>query len=442
MTGAVSSTTAIAPPALSRRAGTLRGDFVWTFFGNGVYAACQWAILVLLARIGTPELVGRYAFAIAVVTPVITFANMQLRSVQVTDLKTQYEFRDYLAFRLWSMGAALLVLSALCVLLHYPRESSELVGAVSLSLAVEAVSDCFYGLMQAHSRMDRVAKSMIGRALLSTAAMGVTVYYSRSLTLGVLAMTAVRIAVLAFYDLGRGVRGLSSDDVRRRDCVRSAPRFIHSNQFGILRLAASVGIVSMLVSLNTSIPRYFIEWSEGPRALGIFSALSVFQSTGNLITGALGQAAFVRLATAHLQESPRYFIALLGKLLAVGIGLGCAGIVVALLAGRTLLTHLYGAAYGERSDLLVFLMIATALGYLAQFVGFAVTATRMFALQVPLTLGVAATLTLGCYLLVPGRGTYGAILALLIAMGVNLTGYFAILLVRLRNRHNLEARCA
>ena len=39
---------------------------------------------------------------------------------------------------------------------------------------------------------------------------------------------------------------------------------------------------------------------------------------------------------------------------------------------------MYRPEYGRRANLLVFLMLAAALGYLAQFVGFAVTAARIF----------------------------------------------------------------
>ena len=32
---------------------TLRMNFLWTLAGNVVYAACQWGILVVLAKLGT-----------------------------------------------------------------------------------------------------------------------------------------------------------------------------------------------------------------------------------------------------------------------------------------------------------------------------------------------------------------------------------------------------
>jgi hypothetical protein len=40
------------PPA------SLRSSFAWTFAGNGIYAAGQWAILSLFAKLGSDEMLG------------------------------------------------------------------------------------------------------------------------------------------------------------------------------------------------------------------------------------------------------------------------------------------------------------------------------------------------------------------------------------------------
>ena len=39
---------------------TLRINFLWTLGGNVVYAASQWGILVVLAKLGTPQMVGEF----------------------------------------------------------------------------------------------------------------------------------------------------------------------------------------------------------------------------------------------------------------------------------------------------------------------------------------------------------------------------------------------
>ena len=44
--------------------------------------------------------------------------------------------------------------------------------AVALAKAIESVSDVFYGSLQQHERMDRIAISMILKGIVSLAALG------------------------------------------------------------------------------------------------------------------------------------------------------------------------------------------------------------------------------------------------------------------------------
>lgn len=145
---------------------TLRKDFGWTLFGNGIYAASQWAVLILLAKMGSPELVGHYSFAVAVATPVMAFAGLQLRSVQVTDVKDQHSFGDYLGFRIWTVLTAVALLTGICLMMRYPLQSTLLTEIIGLALAIETLSDLYYGIMQIHGHMDRIAKAACPRALL------------------------------------------------------------------------------------------------------------------------------------------------------------------------------------------------------------------------------------------------------------------------------------
>src|SRR5262245_54066435 len=78
---------------------SLRHNFSWTLLGNGLYAACQWAIVVVLAKLGTPEMVGKFTFALSLTAPVILLANLNLRRLQATDARHEYEFGEYLGLQ-------------------------------------------------------------------------------------------------------------------------------------------------------------------------------------------------------------------------------------------------------------------------------------------------------------------------------------------------------
>ena len=54
---------------------------------------------MVLAKLGTPEMVGQFTLGLAITTPLIMFTNLQLRAVQATDASRQYKFGDYFALR-------------------------------------------------------------------------------------------------------------------------------------------------------------------------------------------------------------------------------------------------------------------------------------------------------------------------------------------------------
>ncbi len=140
---------------------TLRQNFSWTLAGNVVYAGCQWGMLVVLAKLGNPVMVGQFALGLAVTAPVIMFASLQLRPVQATDARREYEFGHYLGLRLVTTLLALLVIASISLTAGYRRETAMVVLAVGLAKAFESVSDVFYGLLQQAERMDRIAISMM-----------------------------------------------------------------------------------------------------------------------------------------------------------------------------------------------------------------------------------------------------------------------------------------
>ena len=83
---------------------SLKNNISWTILGNVFYAGCQWGMLIALAKLGSPEMVGRYSLGLAVCAPIILFANMQLRMVQITDTENCYSFDQFTALRFVSIA--------------------------------------------------------------------------------------------------------------------------------------------------------------------------------------------------------------------------------------------------------------------------------------------------------------------------------------------------
>src|SRR4051812_45337492 len=105
---ALDSSAPAAPRGLS-----LKVNFIWTLAGNLIYAGCQWGMLVIIAKLGSAELVGQFALGLAITAPVLMFSNLQMRGIQATDAKREYSFGDYLGLRLLTTLLALLIIAGI-----------------------------------------------------------------------------------------------------------------------------------------------------------------------------------------------------------------------------------------------------------------------------------------------------------------------------------------
>ena len=149
---------------------SLQRNFSWTFLGSTVYSACNWLLILEIAKLGTPKLVGQYAIGQAVTLPILLFAQLQLRYVQVTDQTHSYRFRDYIGLRVIALFLAMAAIAAVTCK-EYAGEMAAVIMAMGLFGSVEALSDIYYGLMQKNERMethrdlDGIARTAMARSL-------------------------------------------------------------------------------------------------------------------------------------------------------------------------------------------------------------------------------------------------------------------------------------
>lgn len=411
---------------------TLRRNFSWTFAGNVVYTACQWGMLVVLAKLGSPEMVGQFTLGIAITTPIIMFTNMHLRSVQITDTKNEFLFSDFLGLRLLSSGLALLAIAAITIVTGYRLETSIVILAIGFAKAFESISDVFYGLSHQQEQMDRIARSLMIKGPLSLLLLGLGVYLTSSVVWGAVGLAVAWALVLLYYDIRSGVFILSKT-LPPKSSVAAAlqPRWHGKTLRKLIWLALPLGFVTMLISLNTNIPRYFVERYLGERELGIFAAIAYLMVAGQIVVGALADSASPRLAKYYAGGNIKGFCSLLLKLVGIGGLLGGLAVLVAAVAGRPLLTLVYRPEYAQQAGILVWLMVAAGIGFVGSFLGYAVTAARYFRIQIPLFCLAAVVSAIGCQWLIPIYGLQGAAIALIITASVQLILIVAVLLYAL-----------
>ncbi len=398
---------------------SLRTNIYWTLGGNTLYAACQWGVVVVLAHMGSEDAVGRCALGLALTAPIIIFSQLQLRSVIATDARRQFAFGHYLTLRLITTLAALAAIAAVALWSGDDSRTVLVILGIGVAKAADAVSDVFLGRWQQDDRMDAVAMSFVTVGLLTLAA----TVLSMALT-GSVAVVAWAWAACSSVNLAWVVaKSRRSYDLPWADAF--VPDRTALVRLG--RLALPLGVVMMLVSLNANVPRYIVERMLGMADLGVFATIAYFSVIGTTVFNAVCQAVSPRLGRAYASGGPATARPILVRLLLLGTLLGVAGIATSVAIGPVLLTALYGEPYAQAAPILVAVMIAATLNYVASALGYALTAAREFAGQAPLFALVAAVTAGSGVLLVPRVGMIGAAWAMGLGSAFQVIAFGALL---------------
>ncbi len=410
---------------------SLRKNVAWSLVGNVIYAASQWAMLVILAKLTSSLAVGQFALGVALTTPVLLLLSLQLRAAQATDARRAYEFCDYLALRLAMVTLTLAIVVTAALMAGYRWHTVLVVVGIGLAKCIESVTDIFHGLFVRHQRMELIAKSNIVKSVLSLAAFSAGVYFTRDVAWGVAGLVAAWTAMLVGYDIPQAARLARQDPAKHLDL---RPRWRGRALLQLIRVTLPLGFAAMLVALNTNLPRYFLEHLSGEQSLGIFAALAYFVVAGSTVVVAVGDSAMPRLANHHASGNLAAYGRLLAWLLVVAAVIGVLGIVVTLLGGRWLLQLVYGDEYAAAADTFVWIMVGGLMTYIAAILSYGLLAARRFSEQLMLLTGVALVMLVACAVLIPKWGLTGAALALLCAATVNALGAASLLCMGSRGR--------
>ena len=266
--------------------------------------------------------------------------------------------------------------------------------------------------------------------LFPVAAAALVLYYTRNVVWAVAATFFSKLLILLSYDSGRETFRLADLNSAvgtglvnaNRLIERFRPKWNIRSQWEMLWCALPLGAVSILSAFNVNIPRYVIEHYLGARDLGIYSALNYIPQAAIMIATALGYVTFARLSKLYFVRDVRGFRVLLGTTALISAVLGVIAFVMAAFAGPMLLRLLYRPEYAEHSDLLLWLVATGGVACVATCVGCAMTAASQFRPQIPLFAVVTAVSAVTALALVPRLGLYGAAIANLASMTVQLLG--------------------
>lgn len=397
------------------------GNFLWNSIGGMLNAGQSVLILMVITRVCGLDAAGIFSIAFATGNLFLYLGNYGVRNYQVSDLKEQYAFRDYLRHR--CLTVLLMVLVSLLYVGYslqsgrYSAYKSMTVLAMCLLKAVDCMEEVFEGRLQQKGRLDRAGKLMTARLVVSIGGMLVVLLITKDLLTSTLAAIVLAIltviVVLWFYR--------DTLELRRGRVSGAAMK-------GLMTACFPVCAANFLSFYLTNAPKYAIDavMSESVQAQYNFIAMPVFVI--QLLNMFMYQPALVKMTAAWNAKDNRGFLRMIGKIL-----LGLAGVSVLVLAGAwvlgiPVLSLLYAT---DLSALKTEMMLILCAGIFLAVDGFlcAVLTIARAQNRIPLAYlaGTALSLILTNRMTAAGgiRGAVTAYLLIMILVMLLLSGLFA-----------------
>lgn len=362
--------TSVSPP---RRA-SLRRNFAWNLLGETSYSLGQWLLLVLLARLQSPETVGQFAFALAVTAPVYLLVGLNLRVVQATDARAVWRLADYLRLRHLLNVVALIV--SVCLGFLAGPEMAGVVAVVAAAKAAEALSQTYYGYFQRCERLDLVARSLLLRVGGSLLLFSTALLTTSGLLPAALALWLSWLLVAVLHDRSSAERLQACRD--GQDAQHEVPSHTKSRSLlPLVRLALPLGVSAGVSSLAVNLPRFLLIGVAGAASLGAYATLAYLAQVITMLTGAMGNAVVPRMATYHRDRKAAELVRLATILSALGVVLALGMLAVVEIWGELLIGAVLGPDYVNQ-PLLLALVLGAGLSTLQRSMGRGLQAAHRF----------------------------------------------------------------
>ena len=382
---------------------------VYAVGGMGLFQACQFGMIVLLAKLTPAEVLGQVQYSLAVATPIILFFSLELRGALLADAAGEFSFATYQRLRYLTGGIAGTILLAFAIW-EYAHERNLAYALIFVGMTgaklVLSFAEVIWGLFQKRERLDLMAASAALRGAALLVAFLALVPAARWLeqrgTISAEQLAFGPAAAIWLY-VGASLAILLSFDRRHlhRRKINNAPATWNA----IWRLARHtfpLGLVLLMLHLCNSIPPLAIEAEPGGKAaLGHFGALATVTIAGNLAIFQAANAAANRIS-AFYQTDLRAFLRLAGALLGLAALLAGALLAIALPFGQPLLRILFRADYAAYYPEFCIIVGAQCIALFTNVLGVLVTQMRLFWVQVPAQVIILAGTFIAAMWLVPG----------------------------------------
>ncbi|MBX3303399.1 MAG: hypothetical protein KF693_14390 [Nitrospira sp.] len=320
---------------------------------------------------------GDYALANAIISPLFGLFSLNIRAAVATDVRGQFEYREYFATRIVTSFFCVIVVGFIAFFLERSYEIWATMIFLTMAKFAESFCDIRSALSLKLNNMKPVAISLGLRGIVGVLSLALGLLVSESLPIGLACLATSWIAIYYFYD-----RQIAKTQLAQQEM---APEY--SSVKKIIWLCFPLGVLLLINLSINNIPRYFVSSWLDQKALGYFAATTYFIFLGSIFINAVALPLHQSFSKCYDNDIQRFKLMLVQGV-GVALLLGVCGVLISVYFGEFILTLAYTKEYAEYSYLLTWSMVASVALYCSVMMGTAITATRKFKSQMLVNLPV------------------------------------------------------
>lgn len=176
-----------------------RSSYIWNMAGSMLLAFQSVILLMIITRVLGLEVAGVYTIAYANANLFLTIGKYGMRYFQVSDVKEDYTFNEYVSSR-WITTIVMIGVSIVYIFIlsgreGYSDEKSYIILWMCLFKAVDSLEDVYHGLYQQKGRLDVASKILTIRMSLTILFFGVVLIVIKSLYWALILSTILTTAL-------------------------------------------------------------------------------------------------------------------------------------------------------------------------------------------------------------------------------------------------------
>lgn len=357
-----------------------RDSYLWNTMGGLLRGFRSVVFLMILSRTVGLVMAGIFSIANANSNLFLHMGNYNMRNFQVSDVKREYTFREYLNSRFVTIGAMIAISVGYALIAGwnnaYTWEKIWILIWMCLYKVADALEDVFFGEFQRKGRMDIGAKIMTVRLLFTMIVFAGLVIFTRDLLLTIILSTVLTMIALLLLllcardelprckeqDIDEEIDGAKEGRIQRLACL--------------LQVCFPVFVSGFLSFYISNAAKYAIDGTLPDEYQGWYGFISMPVLVIGMLNGFIFNPTLYALSKAWSEGEIGKYVKKAGLLLLAIAGITLGSVGGAYFLGVPVLSLLFGEDLSRFKWELLLLLVAAGFTAASDFMAAMITIMR------------------------------------------------------------------